>query len=95
VVLSYALAYNSGYVPETMSALRRSMGVDDPVRALRDFSRGLGLPQSLAELGMAQDGIATATQLALQSAYWNPRPLVEEPLHDLIARAWAGLPPED
>lgn len=95
LVLPYALAYNSGYVPETMSALRRSMGVADPVRALWDFSRGLGLPQSLAELGMGQDGIATATQLALQSAYWNPRPLFEEPLRDLIARAWAGLPPED
>ncbi len=95
VMLPYALAYNSDCVPEAMSALRRSMGLDDPVAALREFGRGLGLPQSLAELGMAKEGIGTATQLALQSAYWNPRPLVEGPLRDLIGRAWAGLPPGD
>lgn len=94
VVLPYALAYNASHASDAMAALRRSMGKPDPVSALRDFSRSLGLPHSLRELGMPEDGIDAATQLALQSAYWNPRPLAEQPLRDLIARAWAGLSPQ-
>lgn len=95
VVLPYALAYNAGAAPEAMAALRRAMGQTDPVASLQAFSRNLGLPQSLRELGMPESGVERATELALQSAYWNPRPLTEAPLRDLLAHAWAGLPPED
>lgn len=94
VVLPYALAYNAAVVPEAMAALRRAMGVPDPVAGLRSVSRELGLPQSLRELGMPECGVEKATTLALQSAYWNPRPLAEAPLRDLLDRVWAGLPPE-
>lgn len=93
VMLPHALAYNADHVPEAMAALRRAMGTDDPVAALRALGETLALPGSLRELGMPESGIATATQLALQSAYWNPRPLAEPPLCDLIARAWAGHGP--
>ena len=95
VMLPYAVAYNARHVPEAMSALARSMRNADPVAALFGLGRQLGLPASLGTLGMPEDGIDTATQIALQSAYWNPRPLSEQPLRELIARAWAGLPPEN
>lgn len=95
VVLPYALAYNAGAAPEAMTALRRAMGQADPVASLRTFSRDLGLPQSLRELGMPESGVDRAIELSLQSAYWNPRSLAEAPLRELLAYAWAGLPPED
>ncbi len=48
----------------------------------------------LRDLGMPEAGIDRAADLAMDAAYWNPRPLDRGAIRDLIARAWAGEPPE-
>jgi hypothetical protein len=39
-------------------------------------------------------GIDRAADLALASPYWNPRPLERAAIRELLARAWAGEPPQ-
>ncbi|NOW48889.1 alcohol dehydrogenase class IV [Novosphingobium sp. SG751A] len=90
VVLPHALAYNASHVPEAMDALACALNTDDPVAALHGLLRGLPIPQSLGALGMPHDGVARATALALEDAYWNPRPLEEAPLRALLEQAWQG-----
>ena len=91
VLLAHALAYNAPAVPEAMAALRPLLGTD-PAAAIQELGRGIGAPVSLAALGMPEDGIDRATDLALANPYWNPRPLDRAAIRALLARAWAGAP---
>jgi maleylacetate reductase len=93
VVLPHAIAYNAVAIPQALAALRRALGQDDPPRALFDLAARLGAPSSLSALGMPEDGIERAAQLATQNPYWNPRPVELGPITELLRRAWAGQTP--
>ena len=93
VVLPYAIAFNAQAVPELLRPVGEIFGSsDDPGAALQNFARRLGAPTALRDLGMPEDGIEKAVAIATQNPYWNPRPLVEDDLRDLITRAWSGAP---
>ncbi len=89
-LLPHALRYNAPAAPEAMSRLSRALGTDNPSRSLFNLAADLGATMALRDLGMPEDGIERATDLALQNPYWNPRPLERDALRDLIAAAWAG-----
>ena len=60
---------------------------------LHELARHLGAPLALRDLGMPEDGIDRATDIAMQNPYWNPRPLERGAIRALIARAWRGEAP--
>lgn len=91
VLLPHALAYNAPAVPDVIDRLRPVLG-DDPAAGLQALARRLGAPDSLAALGMPEEGIDRAAGLALANPYWNPRPLTRDGVGALLARAWAGDP---
>lgn len=93
LILPHALAYNAPAIPQVTARLQPVLGAD-PARALYDLGRAVGAPASLADLGMPEDGIARAVDLALANPYWNPRPLQREALTALIARAHRGDAPQ-
>jgi maleylacetate reductase len=95
VVLPHALAYTLPAADEARSVLARVLGSDDSARALHEFSKAVGAPTSLRELGMPEYGIDLAAELAVKSPYWNPRPIERSAIRALIARAWAGLAPQN
>lgn len=91
VVLPYATAFNAEAVPDLLRPVGDIFGDgNDPGAALQAFSRKLGAPTALRDLGMAENGIEKAVEIATQNPYWNPRPLTEDNLRDLITRAWSG-----
>nr|WP_217701926.1 maleylacetate reductase [Phaeobacter sp. HF9A] len=92
VVLPHALSYNAPAVPQVIEALRPILG-DDPAAGLHRLAQGLGAPVSLRELGLPEEAIARATDLAMQARYPNPRPLEQGAIRAMLARAWAGDPP--
>jgi maleylacetate reductase len=92
-VLPHALAYNAPAVPDVAARIARALGADDGAQGLYDLAKKLGAPLALKDLGMAEAGIEQAADLALQSPYWNPRPLERNAIRNLIARAWAGERP--
>jgi maleylacetate reductase len=94
VVLPHAIAYNAPAVPDAMDRLTRALGVSDAARGLYDLTGRLGAPRSLKQLGMREVDIEAAADLAAERPYWNPRPVERGALRDLIARAWAGGPPD-
>ncbi len=93
VVLPHALAYNAPAAPEAAAAVAKALGVTNAARGLYDLARTLKAPLALRDLGMPQDGIERAADIALQNPYWNPRPLERAAIRDLIARAWVGEAP--
>ncbi len=93
VLLPHAAAYNASAAPAAMARVARALGADDAIDGLAALASTLGVPRSLRELGMPEDGLERAVDLALRDAYWNPRPLAREPLRALLADAFAGAPP--
>ena len=93
VVLPHAAAYNAPATPEAMAKLARALGAADPVRGLYDLEVALGAPTSLKQLGMPENGLDKAADLALANPYWNPRPLERSAIRALLENAWAGRPP--
>jgi alcohol dehydrogenase class IV len=57
------------------------------------MTMAIGTPTALFQIGMPEEGIDKAVELALANPYWNPRPLERDGLRELIGRAYAGTPP--
>lgn len=92
VVLPHALAYNAPAAPDAMRRVGRAVGAKDAARGLQDFAKRLGAPRALSELGMRQEDLDRAADLALANAYWNPRPLDRDAIRGLLQRAFQGAP---
>ena len=92
IVLPHALAYNAPNVPDAMAKLARALEHEDAVEGLNILLTKLKIKRSLKDIGMPEDGIDKAADLALQNKYWNPRALEREKIREVIRRAWAGEP---
>lgn len=94
VLLPHAVAYNAIAASDMTARLAAILGDGaEPATALQNFARTLGAPTALRTLGMPESGIDHAADLAVQSPYWNPRPVERDAIRTLLARAWAGDPP--
>lgn len=90
IVLPHALQFNARAVPEAITRLRRALGENDPAAALFHLNARFGGPTALRDIGMPQNGINRAVELALRNPYWNPRPLAADDLLQLITNIWSG-----
>jgi maleylacetate reductase len=93
IVLPHAVAYNAPAVPDAMERIARALGAADAAQGLFDLAGRLGAKQALRDIGMPPDGIEQAVRTTLAAPYWNPRPLDEDPIRDLLTGAWNGDPP--
>src|SRR6202162_5263215 len=57
IVLPHVAAYNAVAAPEAMVRIARALGASDAARALHGLAQRLGLPKTLAEIGMPESGI--------------------------------------
>ncbi len=93
-VLPHATAYNAAAAPDAMRAIAGALETADAAQGLYDLAGRLGAKLALRDLGMPQDGIDKAADIAMRNPYWNPRPLERTAIRDLIARAYAGNAPQ-
>lgn len=93
IVLPHVAAYNAVAAPEAMVRIARALGASDAARALHGLAQRLGLPKTLAEIGMPESGIDRAADMAVLNAYANPRPVDRASVRELIAAAYRGDAP--
>lgn len=93
VVLPYAMAYNAPAVPEVMGRIAEALGVDDAPGGVHDLIASLHGPTSLRELGLAEQDLRPAAELATAKSYPNPRELTTDGIAELLRDAWAGRRP--
>ena len=93
VVLPHAAAYNASAAPEAMARVARALGVPDAPQGLYDLARSLGAPVALKDIGMPQDGLDRAADLAVANPYWNPRPIERAAVRALLDDAFFGRRP--
>jgi maleylacetate reductase len=94
IVLPHAAAYNAPAAPDPMDRIARALGVADAASGLFELAGRLGAKQALRDIGMPADGVGQAVKATLAAPYWNPRPLEEDALRNLLTRAWNGDPPQ-
>ncbi len=93
IVLPHATGYNAAAAPEAMTRIARALRTDDAPQGLFELAQRLALPRRLADIGMPEDGIARAAEMAVRNPYANPRPVERVAIQNLIAAAWRGDAP--
>jgi maleylacetate reductase len=93
VILPHATAYNRDAAPTAMKTIAAALGVKDAAQGLYDLAKRLGAPLALRDIGMPEDGLDKAAQLACDSPYRNPRPIELAAVRQLLEDAYQGTRP--
>ena len=93
VVLPHAMVYNRDAASDAMKIAADALGVRDAAQGVFDLALEMGAPTSLKQLGMPEDGLDRAADLATQNPYWNPRPIERGALRELLDNAYHGRRP--
>lgn len=93
IMLPHTAAYNEAAVPEQLALVAAMFG-GKVGAGLHDFAASLEAPLALKDLGLAEADLDRAADLAVRNPYWNPRPVEQTAVRDLLQRAWAGTRPE-
>lgn len=89
VMLPYSIEFNYSFAP-ALSALAGVFGDTSLARDLASFSRRLGAPANLQELGFGASDIADAARLALATPVVNPRQVMRSDIEEILSRAVGG-----
>ena len=90
VLIPYTAAYNREFAAEAMKSAAMALGVEDAPTELLSISKTIEAPQSLREIGMKEEDIDVAADLAVERQYPNPRPVAREDVRALLVAAWSG-----
>jgi alcohol dehydrogenase class IV len=93
VVLPHATAYNRAAAPEAMARIASALGAADAAQGIYDLIGTIGAPRALKDIGMPRDGLDRAADLATKNPYYNPRPIEQAGIRDLLENAYHGTRP--
>jgi len=66
-----------------------------PGAGLFGFAENLGSPMSLKELGLSEQDLDRAAEIAAANPYWNPRQIDQTSLRAMLQDAFDGTMPPD
>ncbi len=95
VLIPHATHFNSEYAPTAMAAIGRALKVDaiEASAAIFDLIKSINGPTSLASLGMSENDLKKAAEIATKNPYYNPRPLSFEGVKAVLEDAYRGCRP--
>jgi maleylacetate reductase len=92
ILLPHTIAYNAVAAAKDLAPLRDMLG-GTPGAGLYKFAKSLNAPTALRDLGLTEDNLDRAADLAVRDPYWNPAPLTRTGIRALLQSAWAGDAP--
>lgn len=93
VVLPHAMAYNAPAAAEPMGRIAHALNVPDAPTGVYDLICALGGPFSLRSIGMREQDLDRAAELATAAPYPNPREITTPGIRALLSNAQNGLRP--
>ncbi len=93
IVLPHAVAYNSEAAPEAMRRIARALGGKDAATGLYDLAAAIGAPLALKEIGLQEQDLDRAAEIAARNPYYNPRPVSRDGIRRLLEDAFHGRRP--
>ncbi len=96
IVLPYVTAFVAPAAPDAADRVSQALGGAAAGPGLLALRAELGVPAGLRDLGMREDDIVEAAELALPAIPAStPRPVDLDDLTSLLRAAWAGAPLEE
>ena len=96
VVLPHAIAFNAEHAPLAMQRIARALKASSAAVGLFDLASTNGAPVALRDIGMREEDLDRAADIAVSNPYWNPRPFGKEQraeIRNLLQRAFEGTRP--
>ncbi|MYJ70565.1 MAG: maleylacetate reductase, partial [Rhodospirillaceae bacterium] len=93
VILPHAMAYNAPAAEAAMARVCRALGAANAPRAVYDLIGAIGAPVALKDIGMPEDGLDRAADLAVRNPYYNPRAITRDGIRNLLDDAFHGRRP--
>ncbi|MAM70476.1 MAG: maleylacetate reductase [Gammaproteobacteria bacterium] len=95
VIIPHATKYNQEDAPEAMQAIARALDStpEDAPGALFDLLAKVGAPTTLEAIGMKEEDLDKAAEIALSKPYFNPREVTLEGVRELLQNAYSGNRP--
>ena len=93
IVLPHALAYNALAAPEAMRVIAEALKGSSAAQAVFDLAKINGAPTALRDIGMKEEELDKACDIAMQNQYPNPRPLERIAIRQLLQDAFDGVRP--
>jgi maleylacetate reductase len=95
VILPHAAAYNAAAAPAAMARVARALGAEAAPGAIFDLAAALGAPTDLRAVGMREEDLDIAAELATRSPYPNPAPVTRDGVRRLLDDAFYGRRPAE
>lgn len=92
IMLPHTVGFNASAVADQLEPVTELFGTSPGV-GLFEFSRKIGAPQALRDLGLTETDLDRASDIATENPYWNPRPIERETIRNLLQDAWEGARP--
>ncbi|MCY4395427.1 MAG: maleylacetate reductase [Rhodospirillaceae bacterium] len=93
VILPHAMAYNAPAAETAMARVCRALDAGNAPQAVYDLIGAIGAPLALKDIGMPEDGLDRAADLAVQNPYYNPRAVTRDGVRNLLEDAFQGRRP--
>ncbi len=92
-ILPHAVAYNAAAAPEAIARVAKALGVSSAADGLYDLAIAVGARMALKDFGLRESELDRAAELAIQSPYYNPRPITRDGIRELLNNAYHGRRP--
>ncbi len=90
VVLPFVVAFNEPSAPEAMARIARALGSESAAAGLFRLNDELGIPVSLAEIGMPESALDAAADGIANAEIVNPRPVGRDEIRAVLDDAYYG-----
>lgn len=93
ILLPHSVAYNAEAAFDEL-ALASALFGGSIAGGLYDFAKSLEAPLALKDIGLSENDLDQAADIAMKTPYWNPRPIEHKAIRALLQNAWEGKRPE-
>lgn len=93
VLLPHTTAFNAPAVGALLDPIAQTFGGGGAGAGLWHFAQSVGAPLRLSDLGLKEDDLDRAADIATRNPYANPRPMSRDDIRQLLQQAYDGQCP--
>lgn len=93
ILLPHTTAFNEVAVPDLLKPVAEIFAGRSAAESLWDFAEAVNAPRSLQAIGLSQQDLDKAADIAVQNSYENPRKLERSAIRSVLQKAWEGRRP--
>lgn len=93
ILLPHCVAYNAAAVPKGTRKLADALGVENAAAGLFELAKTVGAPTALKDIGIREEDLDKAVEVATEKQVNNPEPVTKKRLRKLLENAYHGHSP--